>query len=146
MLPISSPWILVVEDSDNDMFLLERALEKRWQLWRARDGDQAIHALSKLLDGKGDSLPGTVVLDLNLPRVGGYEVLSFLRTHDLFDAIPVLMTTSAQVHTEMRTALSRGADAFFVKPFDLDSYGQLPSFVELARRVRLERSAARPSR
>jgi CheY-like chemotaxis protein len=141
MISTRKPWLFVVEDNDDDMFLLERALEKRWQLWRARDGDEAIDVLSKIRQEE-TSLPDVVVLDLNLPRVGGYKVLSFLRANGTFDAVPVLMTTSAQIHAEASKALARGVDAFFVKPFDLESYVQLPSFIELARRVRSERLAA----
>jgi len=134
-----SPWILAVEDSATDMYLLQRVLDetpKPPQIIQARDGERAIQLLRDLA-ANHEILPDLIVIDLNLPRVDGYQVLAHLRSNDAFQEIPIVAVTSSQAEGDRKRALAGGADAYFVKPMDIASYRQLPGAMDDARRVRL---------
>jgi CheY-like chemotaxis protein len=133
------PWIFAVEDSESDMYLLERALNQGPQppsIRRARDGEEALAVLLELADAGRDRLPQVILIDLNLPRIDGYEILSHLRSQEVFEALPVVAISSSQALVDRRKAIAAGADAYFVKPLDLASYGRLPSVIDEARRAR----------
>jgi CheY-like chemotaxis protein len=135
-------WTLAVEDSETDMYLLRLALEKNpsgQQIICVRDGEQAIELLRELAVAGRESFPNLILLDLNMPRVDGYEVLTHLRSQNAFDEIPVVVVTSSQVEAEKRKALAVGADAYFVKPMDVASYARLPDVIDEARRLRSAR-------
>jgi CheY-like chemotaxis protein len=59
------------------------------------------------------SLPNLIVIDINLPRANGYEVLKHLIAYEIFRRIPIVVVTSSRQETERKNALSGGADAFF---------------------------------
>jgi CheY-like chemotaxis protein len=140
--PPRGNWILAVEDSDSDMYLLQRimnAAATNQQVRRVRDGEQAIELLQHLSVGSPESLPELIVIDLNLPRVDGYEVLAQLRAYESLKEIPILVVTSSQTEADHKRALACGADGYFVKPMDIASYERLPHAMEEARRVRLKK-------
>jgi two-component system, chemotaxis family, response regulator Rcp1 len=140
--PGRGSWILVIEDSDTDMYLLQRAVDAAptaRQIRRVRNGEQAIELLLQIADGGPESLPELVVIDLNLPRIDGHEVLAHLRAHAAFKEIPVLVVTSSSSEADRKRALAGGADGYFVKPMDIFSYDRLPNAMEGARRARLTR-------
>jgi CheY-like chemotaxis protein len=140
--PRRGSWILVIEDSDSDMYLLQRAVDAgptARQVRRVRNGEQAIELLRQIADGGPGSLPDVIVIDLNLPRIDGHEVLAHLRAHEAFEEIPVLIVTSSQAEADRKRALAGGADGYFVKPIDIFSYEKLPDAMEGARRARLTR-------
>jgi CheY-like chemotaxis protein len=86
-----------------------------------------------------ESLPELIVIDLNVPRIDGHELLAHLRAHDAFEEIPVLVVTSSQADADRKRALAGGADGYFVKPMDISSYERLPDAMEGARRARVTR-------
>jgi len=134
-------WVLAVEDSETDMYLLQLALntgESGPQIERARDGEQALEQLHELAEGHR-LLPDWIVLDLNLPRVEGHEVLEYLRSQEAFREVPVVIVTSSSAEADRKKALAAGADAYFVKPLDLASYRLLSGVMEQARQSRSER-------
>lgn len=135
-------WILAVEDSDTDAYLFQHVLDEcrnDKQIIRSPDGEKAIAFLRELADSGETSLPDFVVIDLNLPRVNGYEVLAHLRSEKVFQSVPVIVITSSQTEEDRRKAMAGGADAYFVKPLDLASYYKLPDVMEGARQVRMTR-------
>jgi CheY-like chemotaxis protein len=116
--------ILLVEDDINDVFFFERAVKKAaisHQVQVARDGLEAIHYLS----GEGDfanrekyPLPCLIVLDLNMPRKNGFEVLEWLRQTQPLNTLPAVILTSSQAERDSQQAHDLGARAYFVKPSD----------------------------
>jgi len=139
--------ILAVEDNASDLILLRLALEhyappERFQ--SVTDGEQAMRLLSQL--AAAGSLPDTVVLDLHLPRVDGYTVLTQIRSNSLFNSVAVLVYTSSDSDVDRKLALDRGADAYFSKPCDLAAYRRLPGAIEEARQHRSERLSANSRR
>lgn len=128
--------ILMVEDDPNDVFMLRRALEKErlsFPIQVVQDGVEAIHYLegrSPFSDRSQHPLPCLILLDLKLPRMNGLELLSWLRAHDDFKAVPVFMLTSSSEPQDRREAERFGVDAYRVKPV---SFGEL---VQIAREIR----------
>ena len=139
MRPQSAPWILAVEDSESDTYLLQQAVERGpapEPILRAADGEKAIELLQGLAETEPRSLPDLIVVDINLPRANGFEVLKLLAADKAFQQIPVVVVTSSRQELDRKKALAGGADAFFVKPLDLGSYARLPGIICEARRTR----------
>lgn len=116
----SSATILVVEDDENDLFLLKRAFAKAKvtnPIHAARDGEEAIAYLS----GNGvpdDRLPVLVLLDLKLPRLSGHEVLAWIRSNERVRRLPVVVLTSSDEPRDVNRAYDAGANSYLVKPGD----------------------------
>jgi CheY-like chemotaxis protein len=71
------------------------------------------------------SRPDLVLLDLNLPRKSGLEVLDEMRSDESLAHIPVIMLTSSAAQSDVEAAYARGANAFVVKPLELDAFMDL---------------------
>lgn len=114
--------ILIVEDNDPDVFLVEEALRSQGisaRIERAYDGEEAVAVLSKLTEA---SLPDLIIIDLNLPRVAGVEVLKHARGLELLDRVPVLILTSSQSRADRALSLQLGANAYIAKPPTLPEF------------------------
>jgi chemotaxis family two-component system response regulator Rcp1 len=125
--------ILLAEDNDGDIFLVRRALEKRGvlhQLTVARNGEEAIELLERAENGPASEAPRLILLDLNLPKIGGAQVLSRIRKTNAFSATPVIVLTSSDSPKDRESALSLGANVYFRKPTDLQSFMHLGEVVE----------------
>jgi CheY-like chemotaxis protein len=118
--------ILLVEDSDDHVFLLELALKKAevtHPLRVAKTGEEAIEYLGgtgKYSDWKQFPLPTLVLLDLKLPGINGFEVLQWIRQHPGLKSLRVAMLTSSDLGREINQAYELGANIFLTKPVDLD--------------------------
>jgi chemosensory pili system protein ChpA (sensor histidine kinase/response regulator) len=106
--------ILVVDDSVSVRQVFARLLRtKGWKTNTARDG---VEALEKLANAR----PDLIILDLEMPRMNGYEFLSTLQAREEYRDIPVIMVTSRAAEKHRRKALGLGAREYVVKPFDHD--------------------------
>src|SRR5438046_2391334 len=115
--------ILLAEDNEGDVFLVRRALEKRGlpaELVVQHNGEEAL----AWLDSHSNA-PDLILLDLNLPRVDGAQVLSHLRKSDTFSCTPVIVLTSSDSPKDRDMALELGANVYFRKPTDLASFMDL---------------------
>jgi CheY-like chemotaxis protein len=116
--------ILLVEDDINDVFFFQRAMQKAaipLEVQVARDGQEAITYLSgegEFADREKYPLPCLIVLDLNMPRKNGFEVLEWLRQTPPLDTVPAVILTSSQAERDRQQACDLGALAYFVKPGD----------------------------
>ena len=115
--------IVVVEDSLPDVMLLREALKEQavpHELIHYRDG---VEAVTKLNDPAGLRIPpNLIVLDLNMPKMGGLEVLANLRKTSVFDQVPIAILTSSLQPNEQAAAHKLGADRFIRKPINLHDY------------------------
>jgi len=94
------------------------------------DGEQALRYLRRE-DGYADaSRPDLVLLDRNLPRKNGLEVLDEMRADASLALIPVIVLTSSAAQQDVEACYARGANAFVVKPIELDA------FMDLIRAIR----------
>ena len=134
--------ILIVEDNDPDVFLVEEALRAHnipAQIQRCQDGEEALQVLAQL--DKSD-MPDIVIIDLNLPKVSGIEILKHARSLKQLDGVPVLILTSSQSHSDRTVSMQLGADAYIAKPPTLPEF---LSSVGSGIRSLLERSESGPT-
>ncbi|MEQ1886278.1 MAG: response regulator [Bryobacteraceae bacterium] len=116
--------ILVVEDNRADVKLLRCALETRldWpvDLSVVDDGDKAVAYLQRAGAYSGQARPDLVILDLNLPKRTGPEVLRWIRTHDELEKLPAVLLSSNPREVIRQQVAQEGveADGYFTKPGD----------------------------
>jgi two-component system, chemotaxis family, response regulator Rcp1 len=121
-MPIASPpiEILLVEDNPADVRLTIEALKEARvpnRLQVARDGVEAIALL------KGPSTrPDLILLDLNLPRMDGREVLREVKQNDTLCHIPVVVLTTSQAERDILESYRLRANAFVTKPAEIDRF------------------------
>jgi CheY-like chemotaxis protein len=114
--------ILQVEDEENDVLFLEIAARKaaiRNPLRLARNAAEAIDYLNgvgRFSDREQFPLPCLLMLDLNMPGTSGFEVLKYVREHEEFRCIVVLVFTSSGREDDVETAYRLGANSYIVKP------------------------------
>lgn len=114
--------ILLVEDNEDDVFLMERALKSAGilnPLYVAEDGQEAIHYLSgtgKYQDRNAHPMPRIIFLDLKLPIMLGHEVLAWIRKQPQFESIVVVVLTSSNQPNDLKTSYRFGANSYLVKP------------------------------
>jgi two-component system, chemotaxis family, response regulator Rcp1 len=117
--------VLLVEDNEADVRLTREALREAGEnvrLSAVGDGDQALAYLRRQQGFAEAPRPDLVLLDLNLPRKNGLEVLDEMRADEALAVIPVIMLTSSAARQDVEAAYAHGANAFVVKPQDLDSF------------------------
>ena len=122
--------VLYVEDEEADAFLLKHAFEKigitePFQL--VTDGEQAIEYLAgrpPYADRDRFPLPCLILLDLNLPRRNGFEVLQWRRDDPVCRLIPVVVFTSSSKPEDVRRAYDLGAAAYLTKLPEPDKWGK----------------------
>ena len=117
--------ILLVEDNPDDIAIMERALARSSvasSITVARDGQDALD----LLFGERDRCPrpDLVLLDVNLPKVNGLDVLSRIRASDLVSSIPVVMLTSSVRQEDVIESYRRGANTYIQKPVVFERFAR----------------------
>ena len=115
--------ILVVDDSAEDVLLLEEAMQEFGldaELESACDGEQA---LLRLRDGR--PLPDIVLLDLNMPRRSGREVLEEVKQDAALRSLPVIIFSTSSSPLDVEHCYDRHANSYLVKPIDFDGLGDV---------------------
>lgn len=110
--------LVIVENDDNDVFFIERALQRAGldcPFTRLADGQAAIDYFSGLEDS---ALPDLILLDVQIPRRNGFQVLQWLRQHPVYRQRRVMMLTSSDDPGDIRRAQALGADQFLTKQTD----------------------------
>ena len=124
--------ILLVEDNPMDVDLTRRAFARRnlsGALEVARDGQEALDCLTRW--EAGAPAPMVVLLDINLPKVSGLEVLRHLRAHPNFGRLPVVMLTTSEEDGDVKTAYALGANSYIVKPVSFESFVEVAAQIDL---------------
>lgn len=114
--------ILLVEDDRDDVFLMERALQKAnnpSRMYNAKHGEEAVDYLrgaGKYADRAAYPIPAIVLLDIKMPYLNGFEVLQWMKQQPELKDVPVVMLTSSLEESDREKALEHGAKGFFIKP------------------------------
>jgi CheY-like chemotaxis protein len=124
--------ILLVEDNPMDLDLTLRAFRKKQfvnEILIARDGEEAL-AFFPRWEG-GDALPAVILLDINLPKINGLEVLRQLKTHERFRRIPVVVLTSSREDRDLKAAYDLGVNSYIEKPVNFNKFIEVAEQIEL---------------
>jgi len=129
--------ILLVEDNPSDAFLLRTALGKAglaFELTVIDDGALALAEVQRMGARAGASLPDVILLDLNLPKHSGLEILETIKQSPALARIPAAIYTSSDSADDRRAAERLGADRYIVKPNRLAGLAGVAAIVvELGR-------------
>ena len=120
--------ILLVEDNRDDAYLTIRALKKMNiinKIDHVLDGQEAIDYLfceNKYIEMDPKDKPALIVLDLNMPRVDGLEVLKIIRTDERTKLLPVVIFTSSSEEKDIIESYGLGANSYVQKPVDAENF------------------------
>jgi CheY-like chemotaxis protein len=124
--------ILLIEDNPMDVDLTRRAFTRRKVINTievARDGEEAIAFIRRW--ETGDPWPVVILLDINLPKINGLEVLRELKTHPMLQKIPVIVLTSSGEDRDIQKAYELGANSYIVKPVDFEKFVDVATQIDL---------------
>lgn len=124
--------ILLVEDNEGDVRLTREALKEgriRNRLSVVYDGEQAIAFLKRVGEYADAPRPDLILLDLNLPRLDGREVLASIKNDVALKQIPVVVLTSSRTERDLLSAYDQHANCFINKPVEFDQ------FIEVIRSI-----------
>ncbi len=128
--------ILIVEDDPGDQVLIEEALQasrisKRIQI--VRDGREALdylHRAGRYRDPLEAPRPDLILLDLNMPRLGGKEVLAQVKSDPEMKIIPIVAFTTSGLEEDILQCFSTGVNSYVQKPTDFDKFQAVLRHVE----------------
>ena len=130
--PISEIHVLLVEDDPGDVLMTQEAFEHhklRNQLHVVSDGVEALAFLRGEGEYAGSPRPGLILLDLNLPRKDGREVLEEVKNDASLRSIPVVVLTTSQAEEDILRSYNLHANAYVAKPVDFER------FIEVIRQI-----------
>jgi two-component system, chemotaxis family, response regulator Rcp1 len=117
--------VLLVEDNEGDIVLtLEAFEEAKFNVGVSivRDGEQAVNFLLKRNQYLDEKTPDMIILDINLPRKNGLEVLEFIKTSESLMHIPVIMLTTSSSEKDIMIAYKNHANCFIIKPLGIEDF------------------------
>lgn len=110
----------LVEDNEHDIKIIKRSLalidKLDYALEVFTDGEIALEALLK------DHLPDLIIIDINVPKIDGKQLLTIIKKDKRTKHIPVIILTTSAIDTDVKFAYEHGANAFITKPFDLREF------------------------
>jgi CheY-like chemotaxis protein len=125
--------ILLVDDNEGDILLTREALEDARIVNRisiAHDGVEAIRFLKKKLPFEDCDRPDLILLDINLPKMNGTEVLTIIKSDPDLKRIPVIMLTTSSAEKDIIASYDNYANCYITKPVDLDRFMDVVRTIE----------------
>jgi len=122
--------ILVAEDDADDRFLIQTAFEEKGYTDKLDFVENGVELISYLTDKGKDDMPRIILLDLNMPKKDGRQVLRELKQHELFKRIPIVVFTTTKNENEIGRCYDLGANTYIVKP---TTFNELLFLVEQIR-------------
>ncbi len=116
--------VLIVEDNAGDVELITEALciNEGCDIKVINNGEDAIEFLKLEDDYVNETLPDLILLDLNLPKADGKEVLHFIKNDDALKRIPVVMLTTSSLQNDITYSYNNHANCYIVKPGNLKDF------------------------
>lgn len=130
--------VLIVEDNEPDILLTEEVLSLAGidaNIIIARDGVEAIDCILKNKQYTGTDTPDLVLLDINLPKLNGKEVLSFIKSNPKYSGIHVVMYTSSNLETDILFCYKTGVDLYLNKPYAMTDFEKV---IEALKKFKLQ--------
>ncbi len=125
--------LLLVDDNEGDILLTKEALEEARIINKisiAYDGVEAINFLKKTPPYHGTEMPDLILLDINLPKMDGKEVLSIIKKDPDLKRIPVIMLTTSSSEKDILTSYDNHANCYITKPVDLERFMEVVRTIE----------------
>lgn len=125
--------LLLIEDNEGDILLTKEAFEQSKliaQIDVVKDGMAGINYFKHILEDHSISLPELVLLDINLPKKNGQEVLQFIKTNEFLKQIPVIMLTTSSSDNDIIDSYKNQANCYIMKPVDINSFMSVISKIE----------------
>lgn len=120
--------ILLIEDNLGDIRLIQEVLKDspyKHELNIVTDGEQAIQYLRREGKFRESVTPNLILLDLNLPKKDGREVLSEIKNSEILKVVPVVVFSSSEAEKDIQRTYELFANAYVVKPFDFNKFSQV---------------------
>jgi CheY-like chemotaxis protein len=139
-LSATLPCLLLVEDNPMDLDLTLRAFNKKKfanTIHVARDGEEALAWFARW--DAGEPMPAVILLDINLPKINGLEVLQQLKAHPQYRRIPVVVLTSSREDSDLKAAYDLGVSSYIEKPVSFSKFIEVAEHIELYWCVHNER-------
>lgn len=117
--------VLLVEDNPGDILITKEALEEielPIDLKIAKDGEKALNFLRNKGDYQGAEKPDFVILDLNLPKINGFEVLHHMKNEKDLQNIPIIILSSSGIKSDILKTYDLHANCYFKKPSDVGEF------------------------
>ena len=125
--------ILQVEDNEADILLTKEALHDLKIIAKisvVNDGEKAIDFIEKKGNYTDAKIPDIILLDVNLPKKNGHEVLQFIKGNNLYKHIPVIMLTTSSSQTDVNLCYNNYANCFITKPIDVKDFLKVIATIE----------------
>ena len=125
--------ILLIEDNEGDILLTSEALEDAKILTKltvVKDGKEAIDFFQSPGVNTVATLPDLVLLDVNLPKKNGHEVLKFIKAEKKLRHIPVIMLTTSSSQKDINQAYENYVNSYITKPIDVDEFLTVVTAIE----------------
>jgi two-component system, chemotaxis family, response regulator Rcp1 len=125
--------ILLVEDNEGDILLTKEALEEckvKNELKVLRNGNDALNYLVDCSKNNKHALPDLILLDINLPKKNGHEVLQSAKNHPDLKHIPIIILTTSSSEIDILKAYQEHANCYIIKPLDVSDFMQITSKIE----------------
>lgn len=122
---MNSVHILLVEDNEGDIVLTTEALQEGRianSIAVARDGSEALQYLQKKGDFAKEPSPDIILLDVNLPKLNGHELLKIIKTTENLKHIPVVMLTTSSSEADIINSYKNHANCYITKPVDVNNF------------------------
>lgn len=117
--------ILLVEDNEGDILLTLEAFKEikaKNNIAVVKDGEEAIEFLKKEGQYTDSIMPQLILLDINMPKINGIEVLDFIKKDERLKKIPVVMLTTSSSESDIAACYEKSANCFITKPLDFGKF------------------------
>jgi CheY-like chemotaxis protein len=114
--------ILLIEDNEGDIILTREALGDSKilnQLVCLKDGESALDFLKKISSLPADNIPDLILLDINLPKINGHEIMEFVNNDSELKKIPIFVLSSSKAIDDIRASKKNNASYYLIKPLDV---------------------------
>jgi two-component system, chemotaxis family, response regulator Rcp1 len=125
--------ILLVEDNEGDILLTTEALEEFKipnELKVLRNGSEAMSYLHALSAGDKKAFPDLILLDINLPKKNGHEVLRSAKNHPDLKHIPIIILTTSSSEIDILKAYQEHANCYIIKPLEVTEFMDVATKIE----------------
>lgn len=125
--------ILICEDNLGDVYIINNVLKNstsNYSLYHVNNGESAMNYLHKTGDYQDVFRPDLILLDLNLPKKNGFEVLQEIKTHPDLKTIPVIVLTSSKSEQDILKSYELFGSCFVTKPFNFEEFSNAMQDIE----------------